>query len=439
MFKHNDFIFYHIYTFSLAGAPFRNDYSQTGHKLDEIAKWIPHIKSLGCNAVLLSPVLKSMSHGYDVTDYFQIDNRIGTNTEFKELVRRFHENGICLVLDSVFNHCGRDFFAFEELRQGKRENATWFSGVDFGRQSPAGDYFTYDCWSGHYELVKFNLRNAKTREYLLGAARFWIEEFDIDGMRLDSANVMDFDFMRDLRSAATSIKPDFWLMGEVVAGNYPQWVNDSMLHSVTGYQLYKSLFSSHNSNNMYELAHTVSQSAPNNGLPHYNFLDNHDQPRIIDNVTNPAFLKTLYPLLYTLPGIPSIYYGSEWEIHGKKEGGSDQPLRPYIDIGNAPADTDVTRLIRKLAEIRSAHPALKYGSYQQVYLQYRRPFVFERRFEGERILVAVNISDSVETVNAGEATMCDLLSGETVNTAELTIQPHSAMICSPWPIGQIEH
>ncbi|MCL1808441.1 MAG: alpha-amylase family glycosyl hydrolase [Clostridiales bacterium] len=428
MLIHNDLMIYHIYAFSLAGAPFQNDYSQAAHRLGELAKWIPHIKGLGCNAVLLSPVLKSKSHGYDVTDYFQVDNRLGTNTEFKELVSCFHEGGICVVLDSVYNHCGRDFFAFEELRQGKRENAQWFSGVDFGRQSPMGDGFVYDCWSGHCELVKFNLRNATAREYLLNATRFWIEEFDIDGMRLDSANVMDFDFMRELRNVTVSIKPDFWLMGEVVAGNYPQWVNDSMLHSVTGYMLYKSLFSSHNCDNLYELAHTVNQSVPSNGLPHYNFLDNHDQPRIIDNVTNPAFLKTLYPLLYTLPGIPSVYYGSEWEIRGKKEGDSDQPLRPYIDIEHAPPDTDVTRLIRRLAEIRSTHPALRYGIYQQVYLQYRRPFVFERRFESEWVLVAVNISDSAETMSIRDGETQDLLTGETVDLANLVLQPHSARI-----------
>jgi len=428
MFNHYDSIFYHIYTFSLVDAPFINDYSRTEHKLADISKWIAHIKGLGCNAVLFSPILKSKSHGYDITDYFQIDNRIGINEEFKALVDDFHRAGIRVVLDSVFNHCGRDFFAFDELRRGNRDMARWFSGVDFTRQSPMGDYFTYDSWSGCYELVKFNLRDEKTREYLLDAARFLINKFDIDGMRLDSANVMDFNFMSELRRVAVSLKPEFWLMGEVVAGDYSRWVNGNTLHSVTGYMLYKALFSSHNNNNLYELANTVSQSVPDNGLPHYNFLDNHDQPRIIDNVTNPAFLKTLYPLLFTLPGIPSVYYGSEWEIHGKKENGSDQSLRPFIDINNAPSETDITRLIRKLIEIRKAYPALKYGSYRQVYLQYHRPFVFERSYGNERILVAINISNNFETVNIGNSNMRDLLTNETVNAGRLTIHPHSARI-----------
>jgi len=332
------------------------------------------------------------------------------------------------VLDSVFNHCGRDFFAFEELRQGNRENARWFSGVDFNRQSPLGDYFTYNCWSGHYELVKFNLRDEKVKEYLLSAALFWINEFGIDGMRLDSANVMDFDFMRELRAAVTSANPEFWLMGEVIGGDYSRWVNSSILHSVTNYILYKSLFSSHNANNLYELAYTVSHSVPNNGLPHYNFLDNHDQPRIIDNVSDPAHLKTLYSLLFTLPGIPSIYYGSEWEIRGRKENNSDKPLRPYIDIRNSPNETDTTRLIRRLSEIRSAHKALKYGNYRQIYLQYHRPFIFERVFEDERIMVAVNISSNDETIHCRGGVMRDLLTGEPADLARLKIPPHTAKL-----------
>ena len=426
--SYNDFIIYHIYTFSLADAPFQNDYSHIGHKLEQLAKWIPHITGLGCNAVLFSPVLKSKTHGYDVTDYFQIDNRIGTNAEFKALVARFHDAGIRVILDSVFNHCGRDFFAFKELKQGRIENARWFSGVDFNCRSPMGDEFSYDCWSGHFNLVKFNLSDEKVKGYLLDAARFWIDEFNIDGMRLDSANVLDFDFMRELRGLVTSVNPDFWLMGEVVAGDYSRWINDGMLHSVTGYMLYKALFSSHNNNNLYELANTVSRSIPDNGLANYNFLDNHDQPRIIDNVADPAFLKTLYPLLFTLPGIPSVYYGSEWEIHGKKENGSDQPIRPYIDIDNTPPETDITRLIRKSAEIRSACKALKYGGYRQVYLQYRRPFVFERYFGDERVLVAVNISDNTEILSISDGDKRDMLTGETVNLARFGIEPHSVMI-----------
>jgi len=432
---YEDAVFYHLYTLSLAKVSFYNDYTVQGHALAEIEKWIPHIKDLGCNAVLFSPVLKSRTHGYDVTDYFSIDNRAGSNAEFQSLVRLFHQNGIRVVLDSVFNHCGRDFFAFQELRNGNRSYAAWFSGVDFSRQSPLGDPFTYDTWSGYYELPKFNLQNETVRRYLLDAALYWIDQFDIDGMRLDSANVLDFGFMRELRRAVTEKKSDFWLMGEVVAGDYSQWVNAGTLHSVTNYILFKSLFSSHNDNNLYELAYCLQNAVPDNGLPLFTFLDNHDQPRIASNVTNPAFLSSLYALMFTLPGIPSIYYGSEWGIRGEKQNGSDQPLRPYIDIENPPGDIPwLEDFIRRLAALRHGKDALKYGGYRQIFLDYRRPFVFERFYNDERIFVAVNVEDRWETVNLSGhhgGVFTDLLSGEQIHppaAQSIHIAPYSARI-----------
>ena len=437
---YEDAMFYHIYTLSLARAPFHNDYAAQEHAFSEIEKWIPHIKDLNCNAVLFSPVLKARTHGYDVTDYFAIDNRLGTNEEFQSLVRLLHENGIRVALDSVFNHCGRDFFTFRELWNGNREFASWFSGVDFSRQSPLGDPFTYDTWSGHYELPKFNLRNDAVRRYLLDAALFWIGEFDIDGMRLDSANVLDFDFMRELRHATTEKKSEFWLMGEVVGGDYSRWVAPNALHSVTNYILFKSLYSSHNDNNLYELAYCLQNSVPDNGLPLYNFLDNHDQPRIASNVTNPASLGSLYALLFTLPGIPSIYYGSEWGIHGVKKSGSDQALRPYIDIAKPPGDIPwLADHIRKLAALRRGNDALKYGGYRQVFLDYRRPFVFERFYNGESIFVAVNAGECWDTVNlSGQrgGGFADLLSDEQIialNAGNIPVAPHSARILKMVP------
>jgi len=414
-------IFYHIYALSLSQAPFQNDYAVKGSALSEIEKWLSHIKGLGCNALLLSPVLKARTHGYDVTDYFTIDNRIGTNDEFKALVQKFHKKGVRVILDSVFNHCGRDFFAFQELRNGNREYAGWFSSVDFNRQSPMGDPFHYDTWSGYYELPKFNLQNSAVRQHLLDAARFWINEFDIDGMRLDSANVLDFGFMRELRGVTTSIKNDFWLMGEVVGGEYQRWVDGSTLHSVTNYILYKSLFSSHNDNNLYELSHCLQNSKPSNGLPLYNFLDNHDQPRIASNVKNPAFLEMLYTVMFTLPGLPSIYYGSEWGISGVKENGSDQPLRPYIDIKNPPKDNPKLEAhIRKLSDIRQNQNALRYGGYKQIYLDYRRPLIYERHCDSERIFVAVNVGENADTINLSShhnGVFIDLLSGERIDSS----------------------
>jgi glycosidase len=426
--SHNELSIYHIYSLSLTQQPFINDYQTVTNSCEEIAKWIPHIKEMGFNAVLFSPVLKSRSHGYDVSDYFTIDNRLGTNDDFKHLVKNFHSNGIKVILDSVFNHCGRDFQVFQELKNGDRSKADWFMGVDFGKRSPMGDDFDYSTWSGYYELVKFNLRNPQVKEYLLKAAEFWAKDLDVDGFRLDSANVMDFDFMKELRWEMTNIKPDFWLMGEVVAGDYNRWVNNDILHSVTGYMTYKALFSSHNNNNLYELEHTVKSAVPNNGLPLYNFLDNHDQPRIASIVDRREYLYTLYTLLFTLPGIPSVYYGSEWELKGVKENGSDAPMRPYIDISNPPQKTDITELITKLNRIRDSYKPLKFGNYRQIYLKYHEPFGFEREYNGEKVIVIINSQDRPFTISLGNENCTDVLTNEKMNTNSIGIPAFSSRI-----------
>jgi glycosidase len=426
-------VIYHIYALSLANAPFVNDHSVLRNTAKKIEKWIPHIKGMGFTTVLFSPILKSKTHGYDVTDYFEVDNRIGTNEEFQALVKKLHENGIRVILDCVFNHCGRDFFAFKELQKHNMYFADWFSGVDFNRQSPMGDPFIYDTWSGYYELPKFNLKNAAVRDYLLNAARFWIDAFDIDGMRLDAADVLDKSFMNELRRATNEKKNDFWLMGEVVHGDYSNWVNTHSLHSVTNYILYKSLVSSHNDNNLFELAYCLKTLVPNGGLPLYTFLDNHDQSRIASNVSNPAYLNTLYALLFTLPGIPSVYYGSEWGIKGIKENGSDQALRPYIDIDNCLSyNTWLTEYINKLINIRQGEKSLKYGNYKQIYLEYQRPFVFERSYENERIIIVVNIANHEETIslnNYSNYNFFDLLQNDvTFSTNHIRMKPFSVKI-----------
>ena len=162
--------------------------------------------------------------------------------------------------------------------------------------------------------------------------RFWVSEFDVDGIRLDAADVLDFDFMRALRRTAAEVKEDFWLMGEVIHGDYSRWVNGETLHSVTNYALHKALYSGHNDHNYFEIAHTVKYLQNMGNLDLYNFVDNHDVERIYTKLSNKAHFAPVHVLLYTLPGVPSIYYGSEFGIEGKKEKFSDDSLRPALDI-----------------------------------------------------------------------------------------------------------
>jgi glycosidase len=252
-------------------------------------------------------------------------------------------------------------------------------------------------------------------------------------MRLDAADVLDKGFMNELRRVTDGKKNDFWLMGEVVHGDYSNWVNNHLLHSVTNYFLYKSLFSSHNDNNLFELANCLKTLVPNNGLPLYTFLDNHDQNRIASIVSEPAYLSTLYALLFTLPGIPSVYYGSEWGFKGIKENGSDQGIRPYIDIDNCLSySTWLTGYINKLINIRREEKSLKYGNYKQIYLEYQRPFVFERSYENERVIIVVNIANHEETINLNIRNNCkyfDLLQNEVISLSNsIHLKPFSVRI-----------
>jgi len=264
-----DAIFYHIYPLGFCGALTRNDFrSQPVNRLQKVADWIPHLRELGVNALYLGPVFESTYHGYDTADYYRADRRLGSNADLAALSRSLHENGIRLVLDGVFNHVGRDFFAFRDVQQKGQasEFCGWFANLRFDGQSPFGDPFTYEGWSGNHDLVKLNLANPAVREHLFNAVRVWVEEFDIDGLRLDAADVLDERFLKELRKVTSVLKPDFWLMGEIVGGDYRRLANPEMLHSVTNYECYKGLYSSLVDKNYFEIAWSLNRQFGPDGL-----------------------------------------------------------------------------------------------------------------------------------------------------------------------------
>ena len=188
---------------------------------------LPILKKLGINAIYFSPVFESDTHGYNTRDYKKIDTRLGTNEDFKELCEKLHENGIKVVLDGVFNHVGRGFYQFQDVVKN-RENSRyldWFK-INLGGNSNYNDGLWYEGWEGNYDLVKLNLQNGEVVEHILDAVRFWVEEFDIDGLRLDVAYSLDENFLRRLRSFTQELKPEFYLLGEMLHGDYNRLVND---------------------------------------------------------------------------------------------------------------------------------------------------------------------------------------------------------------------
>ncbi len=426
---YDEAIFYHIYPLGLTGAPRENSYTEPVHRLNTLIPWIAHIREIGCNAVYIGPLFESVGHGYETTDYKKLDSRLGTNEDLTNYVAECHRQGIRVILDGVFNHTGRDFFAFRDIRE-KRENSPyrdWYRNVNFWGNNQYNDGFSYENWGGYDLLAKLNQSNPAVRDYICDVVRFWVSEFDIDGIRLDAADVLDFDYMKALRRVADEVKPEFWLMGEVIHGDYTRWVNEGTLHSVTNYHLHKALYSGHNDHNYFEIAHTVKRlygmggNRPD-GLKLYNFVDNHDVERIYTKLNNKAHFAPVHVLLYTLPGVPSVYYGSEFGIEGKKERHSDDSLRPALslsDFGDALEKNACTGLIAALGKARQKIKALSYGDYQELLLT-NRQYAFSRNCNGESVLVTVNNDDSdyVMTLPAGNAAeYVGALSGQRVSVA----------------------
>ena len=440
---YNESVFYHIYPLGLLGAEKQNPYGEVNHRLRKLTPWITHIKNLGCNAIYIGPLFESVGHGYETTDYRKVDSRLGDNQDLKDFVKTCHENNMHVILDGVFNHTGRDFFAFKDIREN-RENSQykdWYQNVNFWGNNEYNDGFSYDNWGGYNLLAKLNLKNPAVRDYLLDTVRFWVDEFDIDGLRLDAADVLDFDFMRALRHLADEVKPEFWLMGEVIHGDYSRWVNEGTLHSVTNYQLHKAFYSSHNDHNYFELAHTVKRlnSLLNNDFKLYSFVDNHDVERIYTKLSNKADFLPVHVLLYSLPGIPSIYYGSEFGIEGKKEKYSDDSIRPQIDLEeiNQGEFAERAKLISILGKAREKLPQLSYGDYQEKALT-TTAYMFTRTVSGSTCIVCANNSDSQQSLNASgivDGEYFGVLSGEKIvvngGNVSVNIYPHSAEIYAP--------
>lgn len=428
-------VFYQIYPLGFCGAPFENDGVLTSRIL-KVKDWTGHIKKLGANAIYFSPVFESDTHGYNTRDYRTIDCRLGTNDDFKEVCDHLHENGIKVVLDGVFNHAGRGFFAFQDVVKN-RENSrylSWFN-INLGGNSNYNDGLWYEGWEGNYDLVKLNLGNEEVVQYLLESVRFWIENFDIDGIRLDVAYCLSPEFVSRLRSFCDGLKEDFFLVGEMLHGDYNRLMNDSMLHSATNYECYKGLYSSFNSMNMFEINHSLlRQFGPENwtlyrGKHLLSFVDNHDVSRVASILTNKKHLPLIYALLFGMPGIPCVYYGSEWGAEADKSQG-DPALRACFD---GPVWNELTGFIGVLSSIKKESAALNYGSFASSCLT-NKQCVIERNCNGDRIFVAINADAEEFTAqfNAGCSRFKDLISGEEISmNGGLKLPSYTAYFLQP--------
>ncbi|MFO8042431.1 MAG: alpha-amylase family glycosyl hydrolase [Alkalispirochaeta sp.] len=441
---------YHFFPLGVLGAPHEQApaaepvAADAPENIRAVAQWIPHLQQLGVQAVLLGPIFSSASHGYDTLDLYRIDPRLGSNSDFAALSAEIHDAGISVLLDAVFNHVGRGFFAFQDVLQ-HRERSTycsWFSELRFDRPGPAGDGVDYATWDGHGDLVKLNLNEPDARRYVLDAAAQWIEEFDIDGVRLDAADVIDPSLWPDLRRVVDDRyrghrpfgQGRFWLNGEMVHGDYAAICGPDKLDGTTNYEVYKGLYSSHNDRNYHEIAHSLQRQFAAGGiyrgLSLLSFADNHDVPRIASTLTDPRHLYPLHILLFTIPGTPAIYYGSEVGVTGTK-GDDDWPLRPQLTpqtLSRRGSHPDLQAAIIHLSALRRSVVELAGGDYTPLSVS-NEQIVFRRG----TTVVAVNAADQDVQVEIPHGTYRDALNQdeEVIGGPEVPVPPMWGRVLVP--------
>jgi cyclomaltodextrinase / maltogenic alpha-amylase / neopullulanase len=331
-------------------------------RLRQVEAWLPHLLELGCNGLALGPVFASETHGYDTVDHFTVDRRLGTDDDLQHLLDACHSHGIRVLLDGVFNHVGRGFPRFRQLLDQGPDSpaAAWFHvNPDPG----APDGFGYRDFEGHRGLVTLNHDDDEVADHVVRVMTHWCDR-GVDAWRLDAAYAVPPAFWRRVLPQVRDAHPDVWVVGEVIHGDYAGYVEASGIDSVTQYELWKAVWSSLNDRNLFELAHAMRRHAEmvRSFLPQ-TFVGNHDVTRIASRLTDPRHVPLALALLFTLPGIPTVYYGDELGLEGVKEDreGGDDAVRPAFPPAPGPDDDDdsgLRALHQRLIGVRRRHPWL---------------------------------------------------------------------------------
>jgi glycosidase len=374
-------IWWQLYPLGFVGAPPAAD-SAAGpaHRLRRLEPWLDHAADLGCTGLLLGPIFASETHGYDTVDHFAIDPRLGDDADFDALIAQARERDLRIVLDGVFNHVGRSFTG----------DAGWL------RKRPgAADYDTFE---GHHRLVALDHAQEAVQDYVVSVLGHWLDR-GADGWRLDAAYAVPAEFWRQVLPRVRARHPHAWFAGEVIHGDYAGYVARSTLDSVTQYELWKAIWSSLNDRNLYELAHALDrQDAMLATFAPLTFVGNHDVTRIASRLDDPRHLGHALAVLFTVGGVPSVYYGDELGLRGVKEEreGGDDVIRPAFPP--APADLpeagrDVYALHRRLIGLRRRHPWLARARTSVTHLT-NRTAALRTGAGGERaLLTLLNLDD----------------------------------------------
>ncbi|GAT06580.1 alpha-amylase family protein [Mycolicibacterium fortuitum] len=414
-------IWWQIYPLGFVGAfPADQPPSADEHRLRRIVGWLDHAVQLGASGLALGPIFASRTHGYDTTDHFRIDPRLGDDDDFDHLVSEARRRGLRILLDGVFNHVGTDFARY---RDG---DTSWF------HQRPNG----FGTFEGHGELITLNHANPEVVAYTADVMAHWLRR-GADGWRLDAAYAVPDRFWAQVLPSVRQEFPEAWFVGEVIHGDYSGTVSASTFDSVTQYELWKAIWSSLNDGNFHELDWALKRH--NEFLETFvplTFVGNHDVTRIASQLENSAHLEHALVLLLTTGGTPSIYAGDESAYRGVKEErrGGDDAVRP--EFTDAPEDSDSLRLHQYLIGLRRRHPWLHTAKTFPLLLTNTR-YVYRTIAGSESLIVALNIDDAPLSLAPADL---ELASGRVIagsgappqdDITHAEVPPHGWLIIQP--------
>ncbi|HEV7204285.1 MAG TPA: alpha-amylase family glycosyl hydrolase [Jatrophihabitans sp.] len=393
-------IWWHVYPLGFVGADTSGEDRTPGGGFDHLSGWLDHAVELGVNGLALGPIFQSGSHGYDTLDHFAVDPRLGDADGFRRLVDAAHRNGVRILLDGVFNHVGRGFPGVREaeLEQGGSRDG-WF------RRDRDGRLATFE---GHAKLVALDHGDPAVADHVRCVMRHWLD-LGVDGWRLDAAYAVPPSFWHAVLPPVRESHPDAYFVGEVLHGDYADYVRRSGIDSVTQYELWKAIWSALDSRNFFELDWTLRRHNDllDTFVP-YTFVGNHDVTRLASQISDPRHHPHALALLMVLGGTPSIYYGDEQGLRAVKEDriGGDDAVRPAFPATPLPlenAAAEVFRLHQQLIGLRRRHPWLHQARSETLLL--RNEALVLRVHAADDLILALNLDETalrVEGTSAGE-------------------------------------
>lgn len=429
-------IWWQVYPLGFVGAfPSAQPPGPGEHRLTRLIDWLDHAIDLGASGIALGPVFASRTHGYDTTDHYRIDPRLGDDADFDRLIDEAHRRGLRVLLDGVFNHVGTDFPRYRDAVEGRDALAAlWFRGRP-------GRFHTFE---GHGDLITLNHRNPAVADYTVDVMKHWLDR-GADGWRLDAAYAVPESFWAQVLPRVRAGHPDAWFVAEVIHGDYPGFVAASGVDSVTQYELWKAVWSSLNDGNFHELDWALQRhNTFQDTFAPLTFVGNHDATRIASRLEHPDHLGHALVLLFTTGGVPSVYAGDELGYRGVKEdrAGGDDAVRPEfsappIALGSADLTSrDILNLHRYLIGLRRRHPWLHEARTSSLRLE-NRGYVYETRHGDDAFIVALNVDDAAMALPVAELTgrPAEVLAGsraphrEVLTEAE--VPPHGWLVLGP--------